>query len=93
MGFEVGVDAVRIGLQARLRPGRKRGEAAFGEAVEAERADEAIDADEVGAGDFGEAALAHAALDLHLVEPFAGVDIAERARRVVERGAKIWGTP
>ena len=91
--FDKCVDAVRVSLQARLRPGRERGETALRETIEVERADEAIDADEVGTGDFRDAALTDAALYLHLIEPLAGVDIAERARRVVDEAAKICGTP
>ena len=86
MAVEEGVDAVGVGLHTRLRPGRQRGEAALRQLVEAEGADEAIDADEIGAGDLGEPPLSGAALHLHLIEPLAGVEIAERARRVVEIG-------
>ena len=46
---EKGVDPVGIGLEPLLRPGRKRGEAPFGLAIEAERANELVDAEKIGA--------------------------------------------
>ena len=88
---EEGVDAVGIGLQARLRLGRQSGKATLGEAVEVERADEAVDVEEVRPSDLGDPALADAALDFHLIETLAGVEIAERPRRVVERGREDVG--
>ena len=83
--IEERVDAVDIGLQARLRDRRKRREAGFGEPIEPERADEAIDPDQVRPGDLGDPALADAPLDLHLIEALARVEPAERAHRVVHR--------
>ena len=52
MPVEEGVDAVGIGLEPLLRPGRKGGEARLSLGVEADRANELVDAEEVGAGGF-----------------------------------------
>ena len=54
---EEGVDPVGIGLEPLLRPRRQRRKAAFGLAVEAEGANEPVDAEAVGAEDLGQAAL------------------------------------
>ena len=79
------IDPIGIGLKIGLGLRAKRGEAAFRKAIEAQGADEPVDPDEVGAGDLGQPSLSGAALDFHLIQPLARVDIAERPRRVVHR--------
>ena len=71
-----------------MRPRRKRGEARLGLAVEADGANELVDAEKFGAPDFGHPSLTDPAQDLHLEHPLAGVRVAERPRRVVHRGGE-----
>ena len=73
MAVEEGVDAVGIGLKPLLRPGRKGGEARLSLAVEADRANELVDAEEIGAADFGHPSLTDPAHDVHLEHPLARV--------------------
>ena len=88
VAVEEGVDAVGIGGEPLLRPGREGREARLGLAVEAEGANEFVDAEKVGALDLRHASLTDAALDLHLEHPFARMEVAERPRRVVHRGGE-----
>ena len=83
MALEEGVDPVGVGLKALLGPWRQGGETAFGFAVEAERADKLVDVKSIGAKNLGEAPLSDAALQLHLEEPLARVEITKGARGVV----------
>ena len=83
MACQEGVDPVGISLKPLLRPGRKRGKARLGLAVEAHGANELVDGQKIGAADFGHASLADPAQDLHLEHPLARMQVAERPRRVV----------
>ena len=86
-----GVDPLGIGLKPLLRPGRKRRKAPLGLTVEAEGANELVDGQKIGAPDLGHAPLADTAQDVHLEHPFARMQVAERARRVVHRARKdVW---
>ena len=49
MGRKKGVDTLSVGFEALLRPRRQRGKAAFRFAVEAERANELVDRQKIGA--------------------------------------------
>ena len=88
VAVEEGVDAVGIGREAFLRPRRKRGEARLGLAVEADGANELVDAEKFGALDFGHPSLTDPAQDLHLEHPLARMRVAERPRGVVHRGGE-----
>ena len=88
VAVEEGVDAVGVGLKPLLRLGRERGEARLRLAIEPQRSDELVDLEEVGAESLGGAPLADPPVDLHLEEPLAGVQIAERAGRVVHVGGE-----
>ena len=91
---DVGVDAAGVGLERPARLGRQRRQRALGVAVEVERAQEYVGGEGALAEHLRQAALAGAALQLHLPQPVLRVHEA-RAR---ERGprcdlAKMCGTP
>ena len=83
-----GVDAVGISFEPLLRPRRQRGDARLGLAVEADGANELVDAEKFGAPDFGHPSLTDPTQDLHLEHPLARMRVAERPRRVVHRGGE-----
>ncbi len=85
---EKGVDAVRVSLEAPLRPRRESGKAALGLSIEAKRPNELVDTQQIAAPDFGHPSLTDPAQDLHLEHPLARMQIAERARRVVHRAGE-----
>ncbi len=85
---EKGVDALSISLEPLLRPRRQGGKAARGFSIEAYGANELVDRQKVGAADFGHASLTDPAQDVHLKHPLARMQIAERARRVVQRASE-----
>ncbi len=82
---EEGVDAICVGLQPLLRLRRQGREAGFRLAIEPERAHQLVDAQEIGAGNFGHAPLPDPSLHFHLEEPLTGVQVTERTRRIVHR--------
>ena len=88
VAVEEGVDAVGVGHEAFLRPRRKRGETRLGLAVEADGANELVEAETIGALDFGHPSLTDPAQDLHLEHPLARMRVAERARPIVHRGGE-----
>ena len=88
VAVDEGVDAVGIGGEAFLRPGREGREARLGLAVEADGANEFVDAEKLGALDLRHPSLTDPAQDLHLEHPFARMEVAERPRRVVRRGGE-----
>ncbi len=82
------IHAVCIGLQLILQVGRQRGEAGLRQPIKPERANELVDAERVGAGHLRQPPLSRATLHFHLKQPFARMNVAERASGIVSVGGK-----
>ena len=75
-GLQIGVHALGIGLEDRLRVGREHLEVPLGDTVDAERAQELVRLDGGLAHDLRKPRLADPALHLQLPEPVLRVDVA-----------------
>ncbi len=88
MRGEPGIHAIRVGLKLTLRVRGQSAETALRQPIEPQRADELVYAELVGAGYLRQPSLPSATLHLHLKQPFARMNVAERASGVVPVGGE-----